>query len=65
MGYAPPVRVNMAINAKDHPELDDSEFVTDAVRKKYWSLMEISQWAVTIRRIGIHVVGEDLGCNQG
>ena len=55
MGYAPPKRVNTPLDPDDHPELDTSELLNDKMRKTYWSLMGMLQWAVTLGRIDIHV----------
>ena len=39
----------------DHPELDDSEYVSEEEKAKYKSMLGTAQWLVTLGRFGIAI----------
>ena len=39
----------------DHPELDDSEFVSEEEQGKYMSMVGTPQWLVTLRRFDVAI----------
>ena len=39
----------------DHPELDDSEFISEEDKAKYMSMIRTAQWLVTLGRIDITI----------
>merc|ERR1712122_392747 len=61
MGYPPPKKVTAPLDPKDHPELDESALLSEEM-KKYWLLMGMLQWAVTIGRMDIHTAVMTMGC---
>lgn len=61
MGYPPPKKVTEPLDPNDHPELDDSKLLSEEMKKKYWPLMSMLQWAVTSGRMGIHTVVMTMG----
>jgi hypothetical protein len=54
MGFKPPKKVRIPKDPKDHPELDETDFLDEKGKKVYMSLMGMLQWAVTLGRIDIH-----------
>ena len=39
----------------DHPELDDSEFISEEDKAKYMSMIGTAQWLVTLGRFDIAI----------
>ena len=62
MGYHPPKKVTAPLDPKDHPELDESMLSSEEMKKKYWSLMGMLQWAVIFGRMDIHTPVMTMGC---
>lgn len=54
MGFKPPKGVRIPKDPRDHPELDESDFLDEKGQKIYMSLMGMLQWAVTLGRVDIH-----------
>ncbi len=53
--------MNTPLEPRDHPELDDSEFIGEELKRKYWSLIGMLQWAVTLGRMDIHCAVMSMG----
>ncbi len=52
-GEPPPKKINAPLDPKDHPELDDTDFLDSTGMHLYWKLLGMLQWAVTLGRIDI------------
>ena len=61
MGYPPPRKVNTPLEPRDHPELDETESIGEELKRKYWSLIGMLQWAVTLGRMDIHCAVMTMG----
>ena len=46
-------KVNCPLDHKDHPEIDETDFLDDVGMHLYWKLLGMLQWAVTLGRIDI------------
>ena len=61
MGFSPKKNVFTPLGPSDHPELDETELLDLPGKKKYWSLMGMLQWAVTLGRIDIAMAVSMMG----
>ena len=61
MGYAPKKGITSPLEPSDHPELDNTELLSKDDQQKYWSLIGMLQWAVTLGRIDIAVAVSTMG----
>ena len=54
-GEKPPRKATSPLNAGDHPELDQSEFLDEEGIQRYHSLIGSLQWIITIGRMDVQV----------
>jgi len=54
VGLKPPQRVSQPMHPDCHPELDTTNIMDSDGRQIHWSLIGMSQWAVTLGRLDIH-----------